>query len=121
MKKRIIRTAAVLAVAAVALSSCALTDWDGDVLVKIRHPKAEEFRFGGGATLSGDVVYRNYGSPRSVRCVVRVRVRMVSGAIIERQAPVTEFVSGSRETEHIRKTITWPGEARELQDPKLVC
>ena len=108
--------------AVVALSSCALTDREGDVLVKVKHPKATEFRYGGGAVLTGDVVYQNAGRARPVRCKVIVRVRMMGGAVITRTVPVAEYVEANRtERERIRKTVRWEGTAREILDPKLAC
>ena len=121
MKKWLLRTGAGLALVAT-LASCALTDWEGDVEVKVKHPKATEFAYGGGAVLTGDVVYVNHGGSRAVRCKVIVPIRMMGGAKITRTVPVAEYVEAGRtEREHIRKTVRWDGTAREILDPKLAC
>jgi hypothetical protein len=68
--------------------------------------KAEEFAYGGGAALTGDVVYQNSGEARAVRCKVIVRVRMMGGAVITRPVPVREDVEWHRtERERIHKTV----------------
>jgi hypothetical protein len=103
------------------LASCALTDWDGDVEVKIKHPHIIEFAHA--ANVSGDMVAHNYGSrTRTATCEVRVFVRMAGGAVIERDVQIRATVTpGQTVRRHLSKRISWTGTAVKFQDPKLVC